>query len=137
MKAIASGARRLPTHHITIRVPWHDNGWTGTVCSRPLENTSCLILGRIAEGKRDEVEARCAGKRLDELEGGNLPPCVGERVSFMAPFELRRNITHAYTEYYPETHGHFLPTPFVQPPYSASCVPFQWTLREKVTGDSY
>ena len=27
MKSLASGARRLPTHHITIRVPWHDSGW--------------------------------------------------------------------------------------------------------------
>ena len=39
-----TGARHLPPHHITIRVPWHDGGWTGSVCSRPLDNTSCLIL---------------------------------------------------------------------------------------------
>ena len=59
-----------------------------------------------------------------ELEAGDLPPCVGERVSFMMPFELRRTMTHPYTEIYPETHGHFAPTRFVQPPYSAACVPF-------------
>jgi hypothetical protein len=71
MKSLAPGARRLPTHHITIRVPWHDNGWTGSVCARPLENTSCLILPRIGEGKRDEVEARYAGRRLDQMSPGH------------------------------------------------------------------
>ena len=77
MSAFAPGARRLPTHHVTIRVPWHDSGWTGSVCRRPLDNTSCLILPRIGEGRRDEVETRCAGKRLDELAAGDLPPCAG------------------------------------------------------------
>jgi len=28
------GARKLPAHHLTIRVPWHDAAWTGTVWSR-------------------------------------------------------------------------------------------------------
>jgi len=28
------GARKLPTHHISIRVPWHDAGWDGTVWKR-------------------------------------------------------------------------------------------------------
>ena len=89
-----TGARRLPLHHVTIRVPWHDGGWTGSVCSRPLDNTSCLILPRIGEGRRDEVDARCASQRLDELDRADLPPCVGERVSFMAPFALTRTMTH-------------------------------------------
>ena len=135
MKSLAPGARRLPTHHITIRVPWHDSGWAGSVCARPLENTSCLILPRIGEGKRDEVEARCAGQRLDELSAGDLPPCAGERVSFMAPFELTRTMRHPYAESSAETHGHFAPTRFVQPPYSAACVPFRWMLRGQVEGD--
>ena len=128
------GARRLPPHHITIRVPWHDGGWTGRVCSRPLDNSSCLILPRIGNGRRDVVEARCAGQRLDELDPDNLPPCVGERVSFMAPFALTRTITHPYKEAYPETHGHFAPTRFEQAAYSAACVPFRWMLRDQVEG---
>ena len=135
MTAISDGARRLPLHHITIRVPWHDGGWTGGVCARPLDNTSCLILPRIGAGRRDEVEDRCAGRRLDELDAGELPPCVGERASFMAPFALTRTMTHPYTEIYPETHGQFAATRFVQPPYSAACVPFRWMLRENVEGN--
>ena len=136
MTSFAAGARRLPHHHITIRVPWHDGGWTGSVCARPLDNSSCLILPRIGEGRRDEVEARCASQRLDELNRADLPPCVGERVSFMAPFALTRTMTHPYTEFYPETHGHFAPTRFVQPAYSAACVPFRWMLRENVEGNA-
>lgn len=136
MKTLAQGARRLPMHHIAIRVPWHDAGWMGTVCARPLENTSCLALPRIGAGRCDEAEARCAGKRFDELDVTRLPPCVGERASFMAPYELRRTITHPYAELFPETHGHFAPTRFVQPPYSAACVPFRWMLRGNVEGSA-
>ena len=124
MRSLAIGARRLPAHHITIRVPWHDSGWTGSVCARPLENTSCLILPRISEGKRDQTEAGCCGRRLDELSAGDLPSCIGERVSFMAPFALRRTMRHPYADSSPETHGHFAETRFVQPAYSAACVPF-------------
>ncbi len=39
-----TGARRLPPHYVTIRVPWHDGGWNGTVCALPLDNSSSLIL---------------------------------------------------------------------------------------------
>ena len=46
MTTLASGACCLPTHHITIRVPWYGGGWSDLVCARPLENTSCLILPR-------------------------------------------------------------------------------------------
>ena len=136
MNSFADGARRLPSHHVTIRVPWHDGGWAGSVCASPLDNTSCLILPRIGEGRRDEVEVRCASQRLDEVDRADLPPCVGERVSFMAPFPIRRTMTHPYTEFYPETHGHFAPTNFVHPAYSAACVPFRWMLREKVEGSA-
>lgn len=136
LKAPAQGARRLPTHHITIRVPWHDGGWSGSVCRQPLENTSCLVLPRIGEGKRDEIETRCAGKRLDQLASEDLPPCAGERVSFMAPFDLMRTMRHPYTKTSPDTHGHFADTPFLQSAHSAACVPFRWMLRSKVEGDS-
>jgi len=136
MSTLASGARRLPLHHVTIRVPWHDGGWTGSVCSHPLDNTSCLILPRIGESRRDEVESRCAGKRIDKLSCEDMPPCVGERAFFMAPFPLTRTMTHPYKDVFPETHGHFEPTPFTQPAYSAACVPFLWMLREHVEGNA-
>ena len=134
-RALAPGARQLPEHHITIRVPWHDGGWAGSVCSKPLDNTSCLVLPRISEHKCDEREAENAGARLDALAMEELPICVDERVAFMAPFEIVRTLRHPYAETSPETHGHFRPTRFVQPPYSATCVPFRWMLRGEVEGD--
>ncbi len=73
---------------------------------------------------------------MDEIAPRDLPPCIGERASFMAPFLLTRTITHPYTEIYPETHGHFRPTRFLLPTYSAACVPYRWMLREKVEGNA-
>ncbi len=58
MTPLSPGARRLPTHHVTMRVPWHYDGWAGTVCNRPADNTSCPILPRISEAKKDEKEAQ-------------------------------------------------------------------------------
>lgn len=58
-----------------------------------------------------------------------MPPCVKERGSFMAPFDIRRTMNHPYART-SQTHGHFGLTPFVQPAYTAACVPFGWMLRE-------
>ena len=30
-----TGMASLPLRHLSIRVPWHDNAWNGTVCSNP------------------------------------------------------------------------------------------------------
>lgn len=136
MTSLEPGARQLPLHHVTIRAPGHDGGWTGAVCARPLDNTSCLILPRIGQGRKDDAEAECSGCRFDELPEDHRPPCVAERVSFMAPFELVRTMRHPYAESNPETHGHFASTRFVQPPYSAACVPFRWMLRGEIEEDA-
>ena len=58
MTGFAASARRLPPHHVTNRVPWHDGGWTGTVCAWPLDNSSCLILPRIGRSTRTSSAAR-------------------------------------------------------------------------------
>jgi hypothetical protein len=54
----------------------------------------------------------------------------------MAPFDLHRTIEHPYARTSPETHGHFKPTSFRHPAYSAACVPFRWMLRAQVEGDA-
>lgn len=74
------GARKLPTRHITIRVPWHDNGWRGTVCNNPCNNTSCLILPSIASAKDDLYETDNSGKSLKEIPAKLHPPCADEHV---------------------------------------------------------
>ena len=129
------GARQLPMHHLTIRVPWHDNGWIGTVCNNPCGNTSCTILPRIATNRDDLSETELAGKSLDELEREQLPPCVDERATIMAPFALSLVKHHPYAHRASTTHGHFEGTPYTIQPYSAAAVPFRWMLRQEIEGD--
>lgn len=57
-----------PLRHISIRVPWHDSGWNGTVCKAPKLNGACLKLDNIARNKKDDVEAAIAGQSIEHLE---------------------------------------------------------------------
>ncbi|WP_439628322.1 hypothetical protein [Gemmata sp.] len=45
-----------PLRHLSIRVPWHDAGWAGTVCDDPTANTACLVLKRIGAERDDAAE---------------------------------------------------------------------------------
>lgn len=121
--------RTLPFQHLSIRVPWHDTGWKGSICASPLDNASCLRLGRIASERRDEVEVAIAGSSWADLGGSELPPCAAERAGFMA--ETTRTVTkrHPYAAWN-EVYRRFQPTSFDLPPFSADCVPFRWMLRE-------
>ena len=130
MSTLSSGARQLPLRHLSIRVPWNDSSWEGVVCRNPAANTSCLALRNISERRNDAAEAAVAGKSWQELDENQLPPCVGERGRFMAPYEFTRLISHPYSKT-SSSHKHFKPTPFRYPPYSAACVPFAWTLKEE------
>lgn len=121
-----------PLRHISIRVPWHDNGWNGTVCMAPKLNGACLKLPRIAEKRRDDSEEDVAGRSINDLLEGQWPACVGERAMFMAPFEYVRTVNHPYHETSRETHGHFSPTPQRNPPYSAPAVPFLWMRKDQM-----
>ncbi|MBM4223441.1 MAG: RNA helicase [Gammaproteobacteria bacterium] len=119
-----------PLRHISIRVPWHDTGWDGRVCTAPRLNGSCLKLKRIAEDRDDAAEEAVAGKRLDQLPQAKWPACAAERMGFMAPFEYVRMADHPYNRGPKTSHGHFKPTPLRHPPYSAAVVPFAWMLSE-------
>lgn len=82
MKALA-----YPLRHVSIRVPWHDNGWGGTVCNQPRQNTACLKLVNIAESKVEADEEAMRGQSLKDMDPARFPPCVKERGTFMAPFQ--------------------------------------------------
>lgn len=65
--------------NITVRMPWHMNGWNGTVCKDPKGNTYCS--GRfsypgdaIATAKNEEYEVGCAGRHCEALDVP--PPCA-------------------------------------------------------------
>lgn len=129
------GARQLPVQHLSIRVPWHDSGWAGTVCKRPRENTSCLVLKNIGEKKNDAAESGCAGCKWEGLAEDQLPACKTERGSFMASFAWTRRPEHPYVKSSAK-HKHFAPTPYHHPAYSAACVPFRWMLKGEVEDDN-
>ena len=125
-----AGSRQLPVQHITVRVPWHDNGWKGTFCNKPCVNTSCTVLPRIATGRNDPHEAEMAGHSIEDLDQKGYPPCVDEHVTMMASFSQVLNKNHPYTLSAPETHGHFENTPYTIRPYSVAAIPFRWMLKE-------
>lgn len=122
----------FPLRHLSVRVPWHDSGWKGVVCQAPNLNGACVKLKGIASSKNDESENKVAGRSLEDLVAQDLPPCVNERGSFMAPFELEPIKRHALAHMNPTDYGHFQPTPQRYPPYSAGIVPFRWLMRENL-----
>jgi AAA domain/UvrD-like helicase C-terminal domain len=128
---MTAGARHLPVQHLSIRVPWHDAGWGGTVCTKPGSNLACRSLRRIAEAKDDAAEMPVAGKSFMDLKPDQLPPCIAERANFMAPFPITVTKRHPYAENNSESHGHFRPTLYTMRPYSAACVPFRWMLKKE------
>ncbi|MCL2152842.1 MAG: AAA family ATPase [Oscillospiraceae bacterium] len=65
--------------NITVRLPWHMNGWNGTICTDPKANTYCS--GRysypgdsIATSKREAYEISVAGQHCSNLD--DPPPCA-------------------------------------------------------------
>lgn len=121
-----------PLKHLSVRVPWHDQGWNGTICSNPAKNTSCLKLRRIEELKDEELESKYAGMSIEELSQDVWPCCVAERGMFMAPFDYVKVVDHPYKESSKETHGHFKATPLRFPAYSAAVIPFRWMLKSSI-----
>src|SRR5580693_2252847 len=100
-----------PLRHISLRVPWHDTSWDGRVCANPRMNSSCLKLRRIAEQRNDGAEDAVANKLFSALAPEKWPCCIGERVSFLAPYELTRKVNHPYNRGPDTSHGHFEDTP--------------------------
>ncbi len=125
----------FPLKHISIRVPWHDSGWDGSVCRAPSHNTACTKLVNIAGSKNDAQEDAVAGKSLRDMEPSAFPPCVKERATFMADFALERYHEHPYVKSSPRTHAHFRPTLLRYPAYGAAALPFRWMMKPVVFGD--
>ncbi|MBL9217265.1 MAG: AAA family ATPase [Opitutaceae bacterium] len=117
----------LPFRHLSIRVPWHDAGWDGTVCRRPLNNNACLCLRGISESREDAWEHERAGQHMADM-GDEVPPCLRERAGFMSDRPFHLNVSHKLG--HDEDYAHILPTPLAMPAYSAPGVPFRWLMRE-------
>ncbi len=120
---------RYTLKHLSVRVPWHDNQWNGTICNSPEANGACLILKNCALNRDDEKEKRHAGESLENLDEQNYPVCVGERATFMAPFSYYKTLKHPYIKSSPTTHGQLRPTSVRFPQYSAAAIPYLWMLK--------
>lgn len=114
--------------HISIRVPWHDSGYKGCICENPLYNNACLRLKNISENRDDEFEDSKKGCSMKGHE--EHLPCIAEGGCFMSNFGFERSVVHPYKASNPKTHGHFLETTQVYPPYSLPARPFRWMMRD-------
>lgn len=113
--------------HLSIRVPWHDNGYNGDICKKPCLNNSCLRLKNIAENRDDEFEQALAGCSMNGNE--EKIPCLSEGGAFLSSRKLGKKTIHPYKKSNPKTHGHFLETEQVYPPYVLPARPFRWLMK--------
>lgn len=113
--------------HLSIRIPWHDSGYSGNVCKNPCYNNACLRLKNIAKNREDAFEQSIAGCSMAGNE--DKLPCVSEGGAFLSATRLSKKTTHPYRKSNPETHGHFLETEQIYPPYSLPARPFRWTMK--------
>ena len=119
--------------HLSIRVPWKDNGYSGLVCEHPCRNTSCLRLKNIAENRNDDFEDKIKNTTIKGHEA--LIPCVAEGGCFMSEQKYSITNIHPYKRS-SKLHKHFLPTELVYPPFSLPARPFGWTLLNKDNNNS-
>lgn len=112
--------------HLSIRIPWKDNGYDGRVCKRPCYNNACLRLKNIATGRDDTLEAELSGCPIAGHEGEI--PCVSEGGVFLSADTHRKTTVHPYKKSNSDTHGHFLETELIYPPFSLPARPFAWTM---------
>jgi len=117
---------KVPTLHLSIRVPWHDNGWKGTICNNPLANTSCLVRDRIAERRNDKFERENAGKVWSDIDLAGVGCHAGENGAFMAPFE------YAYAQNHPFNSRSFAEVEIKTAEYSALVIPFRWMNKRQI-----
>jgi hypothetical protein len=115
--------------HISIRIPWKDNGYHGLVCDKPCYNNACLRLKNISDSRDDDFEETLAGSPI--LGHENDIPCVSEGSVFMSEKTHSKIAVHPYKDSNPATHGHFRETELVYPPFSLPARPFAWTMLRK------
>lgn len=120
--------------HLSVRIPWKDNGYSGFVCNKPCYNNSCLRLKNIASNRNDELEEGLHGCPIKGHEAEI--PCLPEGGCFMSSERYVRMSVHPYKASNPKTHGHFMETELVYPPFSLPARPFGWTMLRKANEDN-
>lgn len=123
---------RYAFKHLSVRVPWHDNAWNGTVCSDPKSNSACLALKSCSLTRDDEKEQNLCGKTIKGLGQSDFPACLKESGAMMADFSFDKTVSHPYMLSSTETHGHLKPTNLRFPAYAACTIPYSWMLKKNV-----
>lgn len=118
--------------HLSVRVPWHDNGWSGSACHDPLGNASCVLLKNVGSRRDDVYEIENAGRPFAELDSARLP-CLFERATFMSPTAYTVERVHPY-RFNKALSGALEPMPITVPAYGVHATPYFWLNRENVTG---
>ena len=115
--------------HLSVRVPWKDNGYYGLVCDKPCFNNACLRLKNVASKRDDAREEELSGCPIKGHE--EEIPCLSEGGCFMSEDSYTRVEVHPYKDKNPRTHGHFRETELHYMPFSLPGRPFGWTMLHK------
>jgi hypothetical protein len=118
--------------HLSVRVPWHDAVWNGTVCNAPDVNCHCVDYENILKTKDTLWELTVKGQSWQTLEP--IPPCAKESGGFLSPHEWTSSHSHPYRDIKEcqKTHGHLETTHLRVDPFTAYAVPFMWLSRDNV-----
>lgn len=120
-------------NHITIRMAWHDNEWSGKICDKPKQNVYCtgihsLLSARLQRNKNPDMEDDHHGEKLNFDEDGNyFPPCYWSCNAFSSQ-SYNLEIEHPFENIKAE------PVKDTLKPYSVYTWPFRLTFnhsREK------
>lgn len=73
----------MPTH-LSARLTWHQDGWNGRICDRPLLNAACMVHDHVREARRDDIEQTNHGHAIGAVrrKTGYLPPCQRDANAF-------------------------------------------------------
>src|SRR4051812_39990870 len=123
----------MRARHISMRVPWHDAAWDGTVCRDPAANCHCVEYENISANRDLAVEVTMSSRPFADIADVELvPPCVKESGGFMSSTPHEVSHTHPYRGWLEETHGHLQTTRRTINPYTALAVPFRWLHRDNL-----
>lgn len=126
------GCRFMRARHISLRVPWHDAAWDGTVCRDPEANCHCIEYHNISARREIPVEIEQKGMAFSRIPLSKQPPCAEESSGFMSADSWEVSYAHPYRGWLTDTHGHLDETVCQVNPYTAMAIPFRWLDRDNV-----
>ena len=119
--------------HISIRVPWTDNGFIGRICDCPLKNYACRRLKAIAETNsllcQEQGQSNVDLCDIKDSEKRSKLPCLTEGRAFMSDKDITTECYHNYSMYNYDSHRDFIPSKLIIPAYTLVAHPYRWLRR--------